>query len=415
MSNTQPLSPPTTAPTPGSSAPTAAPAKSKRPWLLRLLGATVVLGAIGWGSWYGLYGRWYARTGNAYAQGNVVQITPQIPGTVVSIGADDGDFVQAGAVLVQLDPSDGQLALASAEANLATIVRKVRGLYSSVDGAQADWVALGVAVDKARADYERRKMLATSGAIPAEELAHARDSLLMAQSAMQAARQRYQTSKSLVDDTVLISHPEVQAAVTTLRTAFLGQARATVMAPVSGYVAKRSAQLGQRVQPGEPLMAVVPLHQVWIEANFTEMQLTDMRIGQTVDIHADVYGNAVHYDGRIESLGIGTGSAFALLPAQNATGNWIKIVQRVPVRIVLTRPEQLDSHPLRIGLSTSVSVDLHDTRGALLSQQSPTQPVLDTRVYRDQLAQADALIERIIRTNSNQAHHATGEPTPDRS
>ncbi|NWD67378.1 efflux RND transporter periplasmic adaptor subunit [Pseudomonas gingeri] len=410
MSDTQPIPPAIPA-----TEHLAPPAKSKRPWLLRLLVVVVVLGAISWGSWYRLYGRWYATTDNAYAQGNVVQVTPQIPGTVVSIGADDGDLVQAGAVLVRLDPSDSQLALASAEANLASIVRKVRGLYSSVDGAEADWASLGVTVDKARADYERRKMLATSGAIPAEELAHAHDSLLVAQSTMHAARQRYQTSKSLVDDTVLTSHPEVQAAVTTLRTAFLGQARATVVAPVGGYIAKRSAQLGQRVQPGEPLMAVVPLHQVWIEANFTEMQLTDMRIGQAVEIHADVYGNAVCYDGRVESLGIGTGSAFALLPAQNATGNWIKIVQRLPVRIALTRPEQLDSHPLRIGLSTSVSVDLHDTRGALLSQQPPTQPVLDTTVYRDQLAQADALIERIIQANSNKASHTTGERAPDHS
>lgn len=417
MSNNTSTSQSSAAPTNAGMTP---PARSKRTWLLRALAATVILGAVGWGSWYLMHGRWYATTDNAYVQGNVVQITPQVAGTVVSIGAEDGDLVHAGDVLVRFDPSDSQLALQNAEANLASVVRKVRGLYNSAQGAQAELSTRSLAVDKARADYERRKTLAESGAIPAEELAHARDALLAAQSTLSAARQQYQSSKSQVDDTMLASHPEVQAAMTNLRSAYLGQVRTTVVAPVSGYVAKRSVQLGQRAQPGEPLMAVVPLKQTWIEANFTETQLTDMRIGQAVEIRADVYGNNIRYDGRVQSLGIGTGSAFALLPAQNATGNWIKIVQRVPVRVVLIKPEQLDSHPLRIGLSMHASVDLHDTSGNLLSQQSPKEPVLDTAVYRDQLAQADSLIERILQANGgrpqgSQSPHGTGEHAPGRS
>jgi membrane fusion protein (multidrug efflux system) len=247
-------------------------------------------------------------------------------------------------------------------------------------------------VDKAQADYNRRRDLAKSGAISTEELAHARDALT-------AAQQQYQTSKVLVDDTVVASHPDVQMAAARVRAAYLDHLHTAIIAPVDGYVAKRSVQLGQRVATGAPLMAVVPLHQVWIDANFKETQLTHMRIGQPVEITVDLYGGSVVYKGKVQSLGMGTGSAFSVLPAQNATGNWIKIVQRVPVRVVLTDPAQLDAHPLRIGLSTRVSVGLHDRSGPLLAQQPPTQPVFSTDVYQAQLAKANDLIAGIIHAN----------------
>ncbi|MCW0202410.1 MAG: efflux RND transporter periplasmic adaptor subunit [Rhodanobacter thiooxydans] len=373
--------------------------KHPRGVLLRLLGGVVLLAVIGWALWYFLDGRWYEGTDDAYVNGNVVQITPQVPGTVVSIGADDGDLVHAGDVLVRLDPSDADVALAEAKANLANTVRKVRGLYSSVNGAQADVAARQTAVDKARADYQRRVALAKSGAISAEELAHASDALTSAESNLVTAQQQYQTSKVLVDDTVVASHPDVQAAAARLRAAFLDDERATLVAPVDGYVAKRSVQVGQRVQPGAALMAVVPLRQVWVDANFKETQLTDMRIGQPVTIESDVYGGKVAYKGKVQSLGVGTGSAFSLLPAQNATGNWIKIVQRIPVRIVFDDPAQLDQHPLRIGMSLSVDVGLHDRSGPMLSQRSPSKPAFSTDVYRQQLASADATITQIVHAN----------------
>ncbi|MBP1474877.1 efflux RND transporter periplasmic adaptor subunit [Frateuria sp. MAH-13] len=374
-------------------------AKNKRGFLLRALGVVVLLALIGWGLWYYFDGRWYEGTDDAYVSGNIVQITPQIPGTVVSIGADDGDRVKAGQTLIKLDPSNAQVALAEAKANLASTVRKVRGLYSTVSGAQADVAARKVAVAKAQADYNRRRDLAKSGAISAEELAHARDELTAAQSALTAATQQYQTSKVLVDDTVVASHPDVQTAAARLRAAYLDAMRTTIVAPVDGYVAKRSVQLGQRVAPGTPLMAVVPLNGVWIDANFKETQLTDMRIGQPVEIHADVYGGDVTYKGMVQSLGVGTGSAFSLLPAQNATGNWIKIVQRVPVRVVFADPGQLDKHPLRIGLSTDVTVNLHNQQGPMLSQQPPSKPAFSTDVYEQQLHRADDLIATIIHAN----------------
>ena len=374
------------------------PPKSRRGFLLRALLVVIVLAAIAWTLWYFLDGRWYEGTDDAYVQGNVVQITPQMPGTVVSIGADDGDRVRAGQVLVQLDPSDAEVALASAKANLARTVRQVRGLYSSVEGAQADVAARQVALDKARADYNRRKSLAESGAISAEELAHARDALSAAQSALINSEQSYQTSKVLVDDTVVASHPDVQAAAATLRAAYLDTMRATLRAPVDGYVAKRSVQVGQRVQPGTALMAVVPLHQVWVDANFKETQLEHMRIGQPVTLESDLYGGAVEYHGKVESLGVGTGSAFSLLPAQNATGNWIKIVQRVPVRITLD-PKELDKHPLRIGLSMTLDVSLHDQSGPTLAQKPRAKPLFTTDIYKQQLDAADALIKDVIHAN----------------
>ena len=381
------------------------PPKNRRGFLLRALVVVLVIAGLGWGLWYFLDGRWYEETDDAYVNGNVVQITPQVPGSVVTIGADDGDLVHAGDVLVKLDPADADVALQQARANLASTVRKVRGLYSNVSGAQAEVAVRKVAVDKAQADYNRRRDLAKSGAISAEELSHALDALTSAQSALTTAQQQLQSNKVLVDDTVVASHPDVQTAAARLRAAYLDDVRTSIIAPVDGYVAKRSVQLGQRVAPGTPLMAVVPLREVWIDANFKETQLSSMRIGQPVEIRADVYGGKVSYKGKVESLGVGTGSAFSLLPAQNATGNWIKIVQRVPVRVFFTDARQLEEHPLRIGLSTKVEVNLHDQSGPLLAKQAPAQPAFTTDVYKQQLAKADGLIAEIIHANmAGEAH-----------
>ncbi|MCQ6259415.1 efflux RND transporter periplasmic adaptor subunit [Pseudomonas sp. Q11] len=371
----------------------------KRKLMLLGLALIVVLGGLGVWAWHELYGRWSESTDDAYVNGNVVEITPQVTGTVVSIGADDGDLVREGQVLVQFDPNDAEVGLQSAQANLARTVRQVRGLYSNVDGMRAQVKAQEAEVQKAQENYNRRKNLAAGGAISREELSHARDDLTSAQNALANARQQLKTSSALVDDTVVASHPDVQSAAAQLRQAFLTNARSTLIAPVTGYVAKRTVQLGQRVQPGTALMAVIPLDQLWIDANFKETQLRDMRIGQPVDIEADLYGSDVKYSGTVDSLGAGTGSAFALLPAQNATGNWIKIVQRVPVRIHINAQE-LAKHPLRVGLSTQVDVNLRDQSGPVLAQQPPKQASFSTQVYDRQLVDADAMITRLIHENS---------------
>lgn len=371
----------------------------KRKVMLLVLAVIVILGGLAVWGWHELYGRWSESTDDAYVNGNVVEITPQVTGTVVSIGADDGDLVREGQVLVQFDPNDAEVGLQSAQANLARTVRQVRGLYSNVDGMRAQVNAQEAEVQKAQENYNRRKNLAAGGAISQEELSHARDDLTSAQNALANARQQLKTTSALVDDTVVSSHPDVQSAAAQLRQAYLADARSTLIAPVTGYVAKRTVQLGQRVQPGTALMAVIPLDQLWIDANFKETQLRDMRIGQPVDIETDLYGSDVKYSGTIDSLGAGTGSAFALLPAQNATGNWIKIVQRVPVRIHVNA-EELAKHPLRVGLSTQVNVDLHDQSGPVLAQQPPQKATFSTQVYDRQLADADAMITRLIHENS---------------
>jgi membrane fusion protein (multidrug efflux system) len=371
----------------------------KRKVMLFVLTIVVILAGAGVWGYHQFFGRWSESTDDAYVNGNVVEITPLVTGTVVSIGADDGDLVHEGQVLVNFDPNDAEVGLQSAQANLARTVRQVRGLYSNVDGMKAQVNAQQAEVQKAQDNFNRRKNLAAGGAISQEELSHARDDLTSAQNALANAQQQLKTTSALVDDTVVSSHPDVMSAAAQLRQAYLNNARSTLIAPVTGYVAKRTVQLGQRVQPGTALMAVIPLDQLWIDANFKETQLRDMRIGQPVDIEADLYGSDVKYSGTIDSLGAGTGSAFALLPAQNATGNWIKIVQRVPVRIHINA-EELAKHPLRVGLSTQVDVNLRDQSGPVLAQQPPQKASFSTSIYDRQLAEADAMITQLIHDNS---------------
>ena len=386
----------TAAPLPA--APAAKPANGKRKRALLVLAALVVLAGIGWLAYYLLVARWHEQTDDAYAQGNIVNITPQTAGTVVAISVEDGMRVQAGQVLVQLDPNDAEVAYQQAVANLANTVRQVRGLYSSVEAAQADIAARQVAVAQARADVARRSGLVASGAVSAEELAHARTQLQAAEAALSASRGQLSRNRALVDATTVANQPQVQAAAAQLRQAYLAVQRSAIVSPIDGYVGERSVQLGQRVQPGAALMTVIPLHEVWVEANFKETQLHDMRLGQPVTLTADVYGDDVVYDGKLVSLGLGTGSAFSLLPAQNASGNWIKIVQRIPTRIALD-PKQLAAHPLRLGMSMSVDVDVQDQSGAVLPAAVAGKPVLSTSAYDRQLHDADALIEKTIRDN----------------
>ncbi|MFC6841489.1 efflux RND transporter periplasmic adaptor subunit [Xanthomonas theicola] len=391
--------------TPDSSAPGPAPGRSRRGRLLRGLAVVVVLVLVALAIWYFVSGRWHEDTDDAYVQGNLVQITPMVAGTVVGIGADDGMRVERGQLLVKLDPADTQVALQQAEANLARSVRQVRGLFRSVEGAQAELSSQQATLQRARADVARRSSLVASGAISAEELAHARDQLAAAEAAVSGSRETVARNRALIDDNGVARQPDVQAAAAQVRQAFLNNARSAIVAPVSGYVARRSVQVGQRVQPGAALMAVVPLEQVWVEANFKETQLKHMRLGQPVELESDLYGGAVRYQGTVQSLGLGTGSAFSLLPAQNASGNWIKIVQRVPVRIAVD-PKQLAQNPLRIGLSMKVDVNLHQQNGGVLPTKFATGTLLGTDVYAQQLGQADAAIAQIIHANLPDASKA---------
>ncbi|MGX6569947.1 HlyD family efflux transporter periplasmic adaptor subunit, partial [Cupriavidus necator] len=317
---------------PAQQAPATTNNNGKRKRMLLSLTAAIVVAGIGYGVYWGMYARHFENTDDAYVAGNVVQVTPLVGGTVVSISADDTQLVTAGQPLIQLDRADSQVALEQAEAQLAQAVREVRTLYVN-NGSLAANVALREAdVAKARDDLRRRQAIAGSGAVSNEEISHAQSALKGAESALLAAREQLASNKVLTDQTTVEKHPNVQRAAASLRSAYLSFARSAMPAPVTGYVAKRSVQVGQRVAAGAPLMAVVPLDQVWVDANFKEVQITHMRIGQPVTLEADVYGSKVEYQGKVAGFSAGTGSAFSLLPAQNATGNWIKVVQRLPVR-----------------------------------------------------------------------------------
>ncbi|MCA6998235.1 efflux RND transporter periplasmic adaptor subunit [Dickeya solani] len=376
-----------------------APRASHRKRHFAILLLVLLLGAAGGVAYYQIYLRFYETTDNAYVGGNLITLTPQVGGTVTQVSVDDGDYVEKGQLLVQLSPSDTLIALQQSEAQLASAVRQVRGLYSTVDNYQAQVASRQVALQQAIGDYNRRKGLMAKGAISAEDLAHYQDAVNSARSALDAAEQALRTNQAMVDNTVLDDHPEIKNAVADLRSKYLDWARSAIVAPVSGYVAKRAVQVGMRVSSGATLMTIVPLDQVWVDANFKESQMVQMRLGQPVTLTADIYGDKTVYHGTIQSLGIGTGSAFSLLPAQNASGNWIKIVQRLPVRIALD-PEGLKQRPLRIGLSMLASVDLHNTQGELLPVAPVSAPRYLTDVYDDPLLQADKLVAKILSDNS---------------
>ncbi|MCC7152475.1 MAG: efflux RND transporter periplasmic adaptor subunit [Rubrivivax sp.] len=377
------------------------------------LSLVVLATAIGWVAYWFVFDRHVESTDNAYVNGNLVQITPQQPGTVVAIAADETDLVRAGQSLVRLDPTDAQLAFEQAQAQLAQTVREVRALFSSsaalaaaVTQREAEVARVQGSVARTGEDLARRQPLASTGAVSEEDVRHAasalndaRNQLAAAQAAAAAAREQLAANQAQIAGTRIASHPAVLRAGARVREAQLALTRTTLPAPVDGYVARRSVQLGMRVQPGAPLLAIVPLARVWVDANFKEVQLRDMRIGQPVMLHADLYGSKVEYRGRIAGLGMGTGAAFALLPAQNATGNWIKVVQRVPVRIAL-EPAQLSSHPLRIGLSMQVRVDVSDRSGLTLANAPPSQPAASTTAFAAPAREADALIARIVAENA---------------
>jgi membrane fusion protein (multidrug efflux system) len=354
------------------------------------LAAVVVLCGVGCAAYWFLDGRYYESTDDAYVNGDVVQITSEVPGTVIGLHVDDTQRVVAGQPVLELDPADAKIAEANAEADLARAVRQVRGLFAQGQELRAQIDQREQAARTADDDLKRRGGLIADGAISAEELSHARDAVTTTRASVAAARQQLSQTVAQIDGTTIADHPQVLAAAAAVRNAALALHRTDLIAPVSGVIAKRSVQVGQRVAAGTPLLAVVPLDDVWIDANFKEGQLERMRTGQPVTVHTDLYGGNVTYHGHVVGIAAGSGNAFALLPSQNASGNWIKIVQRLPVRILLD-PKELQAHPLRVGLSTAVRVDLHDASGPLVTTAvrntpQPTQasagidPAVDERI-----------------------------------
>jgi membrane fusion protein (multidrug efflux system) len=369
--------------------------------VLAILALFLLVAAGACGAYWYHVARWQESTDDAYVAGHVVQITPQIGGTVKAVFVEDTDTVASGEVLVELDAADGQVALDQAEAALALAVREVRALHVNNERLRAEVTVRQTEVKRLETDVARRAAIAAAGAVSREDLDHSRTALAVARAALTAAREQLAANLVLTEGTGVGDHPRVMQAASRVEEAWLAFSRTRIVAPLAGQVVKRNVQLGQRVAAGAPLMAVVPLDRLWVDANFKEVQLGAMRLGQPVRLRADYYGSGVEYHGRIAGLAAGTGSAFALLPAQNATGNWIKVVQRVPVRVELEAAE-LARYPLRIGLSMQATVDIRDQGGAAITARTERAAAFESphAPSDDVLGAARVRIAEIIRRHS---------------
>ena len=371
---------------------------SSRKKNILLLSLFFIAVAAGAGAWWFKELRGCESTDDAYVAGNVVPVMPQVAGNVVTLHADDTQLVQAGMPLVEMDPTDAKLALVRSEIQLAQTLRQVQQQMAELKQFDATIALRQAELDRVAGDQNRREVLGMTNAVGKEEVLHARQNVVAGKAALQVAIQQRNTLQAKLKHTPLAEQPEVRQAAEQVRQAWLDLQRTTILSPVSGVIAKRSVQVGSHVAVGAPLMAVVPLDQLWVDANFKEVQLEHLRIGQPVELSADLYGDKVVYHGEVEGLAAGTGSVFSLLPAQNATGNWLKVVQRLPVRIKL-RAEELQQHPLRLGLSMLVTVDVSNTDGPLITEAQHKATLATTQSLNVDLAGADERVRQIIVAN----------------
>jgi membrane fusion protein, multidrug efflux system len=375
-----------------------APTTSKRRNLLMLIAVIFIVLGVLWGAYWFLVLAKRERTDDAYVNGNRVVISAQVSGTVIAVLADDTQLVKAGQVLVRLDPVDAETSLSRTASALAQTVRQVRQEKSTADEYDSAIETRKLELARAQADLAKREPLLADHAIAPEEVRHARESVDLARAALVQAVRQSNSSHALVDGTEVENNPAVLQAKSAYRDAWIAAQRNAVVAPVTGYVAERSVQLGQHIQAGQALMTVIPLNALWVDANFKEVQLRHLRIGQPAEVRSDLYGGSYIFHGRVKGMAAGTGAAFSLLPAQNASGNWIKVVQRVPVRIQIDDADLVKS-PLRVGLSTTVTVDTTTRDGPVLAMDANDTPVGDTEVYTQDLDKANADADAIVRRN----------------
>lgn len=373
--------------------------KQQRKRVLLLLTVIFIMIGVAYLIYWFLVLRHHQETDNAYVSGNQVQIMSQVPGSVVSVNFENTDFVKSGDVLLTLDPTDAEQAYEQAKTALANSVRQTHQLMINSKQYQANIALKKTELSKAQNDLKRRVVLGLVDAIGREELQHARDAVESAQASLDVAIAQYNANQALVLNTPLEKQPAVEQAAAKLRDAWLSLQRTKVVSPITGFVSRRSVQVGAEIANGAPLMAVIPANEMWIDANFKETQLANMRIGQSATVVTDFYGDDVVYQGKVVGLDMGTGSAFSLLPAQNATGNWIKVVQRLPVRIAI-EPKQLAEHPLRIGLSSTVRVDTANTDGLVLAQTVRKDPAFVTDALSIDLAPVNQMISDIVHANA---------------
>ncbi|MGL5758642.1 EmrA/EmrK family multidrug efflux transporter periplasmic adaptor subunit [Plesiomonas sp.] len=372
--------------------------KTVRKRAMLAVSALFILAAAAYFAYWYLELRHYQQTDDAYVAGNIIPINTQITGSVTAIFADDNDKVLAGQPLVTLDSTDATLALEQAKTQLAETVRNTHKLMLDVRQLQANVEARTVILSQAMSDLKRFSALGRSDAISQQDLQHAQNAVRQAQAELTAAQQQLNATQALVLNTPLATQPAVKHAVEGVKQAWINLQRTTIVSPSDGYVAKRSVQVGSYIDPGNPLMAVIPLQNVWVNANFKETQLQNMRIGQPVTLISDFYGENTVYHGTVQGLSAGTGSAFSLLPPQNATGNWIKVVQRLPVRIQLDATE-LAAHPLRVGLSMTVNVNTLDHSGAELAEKTQQTATASTLALDINMAPIEQNIAAILTQN----------------
>ena len=359
----------------------------------------LLLIAIGSAAYWFFFIKGFEETEDAYVSGNQVMVSAQVAGNISKINVDNMDPVQAGDVLLELDDTNAKLSFEQAKSNLANAVRQVSQLNYTVKQLKSAVRANEITLAQAQGNLNRRVQLVKDGAIDKESFQHAKEAVELAKANLTTSQNQLGANQALLLDGPLSEQPQIQSAVSNLKQAWLNLERTKIRSPIKGYVARRNAQVGQAVSVGGALMAVVTTDQMWLDANFKETQLTHMRIGQPVKIHFDLYGKDKTFDGKVVGIEMGTGSAFSLLPTQNATGNWIKVVQRVPVRIQLD-PQQLAENPLRIGLSATVKVDVSDSQGETLRDQAPATTLYSTNVLQYDESAVNNLIESIIRDNS---------------
>lgn len=377
------------------------PAGKKRQrkfWLLLLTFIFVIIGVAYLVYWF-LVLRHHQETDDAYVAGNQVQIMAQVSGSVNSVTFDNTDFVRKGDVLLTLDPTDAEQAFERAKTALANSVRQTHQLVINGKQYQANIALRKSELSKVENDLKRRIVLGNADAIGREELQHARDAVDNAKAALEVAVQQYNANQAMVLNTPLDKQPAVLQAAAQMRDAWMALQRTRIVSPITGFVSRRSVQVGAQISPGTPLMAIVAPDHVWVDANFKETQISNMRIGQEATVVSDLYGSDVVFKGKVVGIDMGTGSAFSLLPAQNATGNWIKVVQRLPVRIELDA-QQVAEHPLRIGLSTLVKVDTTNLDGLVLSDTVRQKPLFETNALTLDLAPVNQMIADVIHANA---------------
>lgn len=370
----------------------------KRNSLMYWISAIILIIGITWFVLWLLYFRFYQSTDDAYVRGNLVNVTTVISGTPIAFFCDNTDLVKKGQLLVQLDDTYYRIEYNRQKANLADTILKVKQLYDSVNENIANVENKRIAMEKAGYDYNNRSKLIDSKAITNQDFSHSRDDFNMAILSLKQAEYQLSMAKDLAGNTPIEKHPLIEIAKNELRTAFYQLKHCSIYAPATGYVAKRNVEVGQWVSPSSAMLAIIPIDYIWVDANFKETQLNNMRIGQPAKVHIDLYGSSVEFEGKVAGIESGTGSVFSLIPPQNATGNWIKIVQRLPVRIILDQ-ETLKKHPLRLGLSSYVTVDISNTDGPVLAPYPVKKTIASTNVFDLNLNEVEEAIERILQEN----------------